>query len=68
VRNFDWLLFTPLWSSSSVLQLVSEPVWSPVSVNRLCNLKVTWRNVLLSLWSLIVRILVSGKTELATIF
>jgi hypothetical protein len=26
VSNFDWLPFTPLWSPSPVLQLVSEPV------------------------------------------
>jgi hypothetical protein len=43
VRNFDWLPFTPLWSPSPVLQLVSEPVWSPVGFNRLCDLKATWR-------------------------
>jgi hypothetical protein len=39
----------PLWSSSPVLQLVSEPVWSPVGFNRLCELKAIWRKVLSSL-------------------
>jgi hypothetical protein len=46
--NFDWLLFTPLWSPSSVLQLVSELVWSLVGFNMLCDSKATWRKVLLS--------------------
>jgi hypothetical protein len=68
VSNFDWLPFTPLWSPSPVLQLVSEPVWSPVSFNRLCDLKATWRKVLLSLWSSMAKISVTEKTELATIF
>jgi hypothetical protein len=68
VSNFDWLPFTPLWSPSPVLQLVSEPVWSPVGFNRLCDLKATWRKELLSLWSSMARISVTGKTELATIF
>jgi hypothetical protein len=45
-RNFDWLPFTPLWSPSLVLQLVSEPVWSLVGFNRLCDPKATWRKVL----------------------
>jgi hypothetical protein len=67
-KNFDWLPFIPLWSPSSVIQLVSEPVWSLVSVNRLCDPKATWRKVLLSLWSSMARISVTGKTELATIF
>jgi hypothetical protein len=31
--------YVPLWSSSSVLQLVSEPVWSLVGFNRFCDLK-----------------------------
>jgi hypothetical protein len=39
----------PLWSSSPVLQLVSEPVWSPVGFNKLCELKAIWRKVLSSL-------------------
>jgi hypothetical protein len=47
---------SPLWSPSPVLQLVSEPVWSLVDFNRLCDLKVTWRKVLLSLWSSMARI------------
>jgi hypothetical protein len=45
-KNFDWLPFTPLWSPSLVLQFVSEPVWSPVGLSRLCDLKATWRKVL----------------------
>jgi hypothetical protein len=49
VSNFDWLPFTLLWSPSPILQLVSEPVWSPVGFNRLCDLKAIWRKVLLSL-------------------
>jgi hypothetical protein len=68
VSNFDWLPFTPLWSPSPVLQLVSEPVWSPVGFNMLCDLKATWRKELLSLWSSMARISITGKTELATIF
>jgi hypothetical protein len=52
----------------SVLQFVSEPVWLPVGFNMLCDLKATWRKVLLSLWSSMARILVTGKTKLATIF
>jgi hypothetical protein len=69
VSNFDWLPFTPpLWSPSPVLQLVSEPVWSPVGFNRPCDLKATWRKELLSLWSSMTRILVTRKTELTTIF
>jgi hypothetical protein len=60
-KNFDW-------SPSPVIQLVSEPVWSLVSFNRLCDLKATWRKVLLSLWSSMARISVTGKTELVTIF
>jgi hypothetical protein len=43
--NFDWLPFTPLWSHSPILQLVSEPVWSLVGSNMLCDLKATWRKV-----------------------
>jgi hypothetical protein len=66
-RNFDWLPFTPpLWSPSPVLQLESEPVWSLVGSNKLRDLKVTWRRLLLSLWSSMVRISVIGRTELAT--
>jgi hypothetical protein len=42
VRNFDWLSFTPLWSASLVLQLVSELVWSHVGFNRLCDPKALW--------------------------
>jgi hypothetical protein len=42
MRNFDWLPFTPLWSPSLVLQLVSELVWSYVGFNRLCDPKATW--------------------------
>jgi hypothetical protein len=67
-ENFDWLPFTPLWSPSPVLQLIAEPVWSPVDFNRLCDLKATWRKVLSSLWSSMTRISVTEKTELATIF
>jgi hypothetical protein len=66
-RNFDWLSFTPLWSPSLVLQLVSEPVWSLVDFNRLCDLKVTWRKVLNLSFSM-VRISVIGRTKLAAIF
>jgi hypothetical protein len=66
--NFDWLPFTPLWSPSPVLQLVSEPVLSLVGFNRLCDPMTTWSKVLLSLWSSVARILVTGKTELTTIF
>jgi hypothetical protein len=66
-RTFDWLPFTPFWSPSPVLQLVSELICSPVSFNRLCDLKVTSRNVMLSLWSSMARISVTGKTELVTI-
>jgi hypothetical protein len=68
-RNFDWLPFTPppFWSPSMVLQLVSESVWSLVGYNSLCDPKIIWRNVLLSLWSSMVRISVIGRTELATI-
>jgi hypothetical protein len=51
-----------------VLQLVSEPVWSPVAFNRLCDPKATWRKVLLNLWSSMTRISVTEKTELTTIF
>jgi hypothetical protein len=58
----------PLWSPSPVLQLVLELIWSPVDSNRLCGLKATWRKVLLSLWSSMVRISVTGKIELATMF
>jgi hypothetical protein len=56
-----------LLSPSPVLQLVSEPVWSPIGFNRLCDLKATWRNVLLRLWSSMAWISVTGKTKLATI-
>jgi hypothetical protein len=56
-----------LWSPSPVLKMVSEPVWSPVRFNRLCDLKTIWRNVLLSLWSSMMRISVIGKIEVATI-
>jgi hypothetical protein len=38
-RNFDWLTFFPLWLPSSVLQFVSELVWSPVGFNKLCDPK-----------------------------
>jgi hypothetical protein len=54
----------PLWLSSPVLQLVSEPVWSPVDFNMLCDPEATWRNVLLSLWSSMARISVTGKSNL----
>jgi hypothetical protein len=47
--------------------LVSEPVWSLVGFNRICDPKATWRKVLLSLWSSMARILVTAKTELTTI-
>jgi hypothetical protein len=57
-----------LWSPSPVLQFVSEPVWSPVGFNMLCDLKATWRNVMSSLWSSMARISVTEKTELATTF
>jgi hypothetical protein len=65
--NFDWLPFTPLWSPSPVLQLVSELVWSLVDFNRLCDPKTTWRKVLPSWWFLMMRISVTEKIELATI-
>jgi hypothetical protein len=68
LRNFDWLPFTPLWSPSSVLQLVSEPVWSLVGFNRLCDLQAKCRKILSSLWSSMSRILVIGRTKLTTIF
>jgi hypothetical protein len=68
VRNFDWLSFTPVWSPSLVIQLVSEPVWSLVGFNRFCDPMATWTKVLLSLWSSMVRILVTGKIELIIIF
>jgi hypothetical protein len=58
----------PLWSPYSVLQLVSELVWSLVGFNRLCDLKVIWRKVLSSMWSSMARIFVIRKTELTTIF
>jgi hypothetical protein len=67
-EEFYWLPFTPLWPPSPVLQLVSESIWSPVGFNGLCDLKATWRKVLLSLWFSMTRISVTGKTELATIF
>jgi hypothetical protein len=38
-----------LWSPSPVFQLVSEPVWSLIGFNRLCDSKATWRKVLSSL-------------------
>jgi hypothetical protein len=68
VSNFNWLPFTPLWPSSPVLQLVSEPVWSLVDFNRLCDPKMTWRKMLSSLWSSMTRISVIERTELTTIF
>jgi hypothetical protein len=69
VRNFDWLPFTPppFWSPSLVLQLVSEPVWSLVGFNRLCDPKATRRKVLLSLSFSMARISVIGRTKPATI-
>jgi hypothetical protein len=48
--------------------LVSEPVWSLVDFNRLYDPKETWRKMLLSLWSSIARISVTGNIELLTIF
>jgi hypothetical protein len=48
--------------------LVSEHVWSLVGSNKLCDLKATWRKVLPSLRSSMARILIIGRTELATIF
>jgi hypothetical protein len=80
-RGFDWdlgyrpnsigefllALIHPPLVAFSVLQLVSEPVWSPVGFNRLCDLKATWRKVMSSLWSLMTRISITGKIELATI-
>jgi hypothetical protein len=47
----------------SVLQLVSEQVGTPVVLNRLCDLKPAWRTVSSSLWFLMVKILVIGRTE-----
>jgi hypothetical protein len=46
--------------------LVSEQVRSLVVLNRLCDLKATWRKVSSRLWFLVVRILVIGKTKLTT--
>jgi hypothetical protein len=57
----------PFWSSYPVLQLVLEMIWSLVDFNRLCDPKERWRKMLSSLWSSIARILVTGKTELATV-
>jgi hypothetical protein len=45
LRNFDWLPFTPLWSPSPVLRLVSESVWSLAGFNRLYDLKAIWRKI-----------------------
>jgi hypothetical protein len=59
---------SPPWSPSLVLQLVSEPIWSLVYFNRLCDLNATCRKVLLSLWSSMTSISVTGKIKLATIF
>jgi hypothetical protein len=56
-----------LWSPSPVIQLVLEPVWSLVGSNRLCELKATWRNVLVRLWSSTTRISVIRRIELVTI-
>jgi hypothetical protein len=66
MRTFDWLPFkpppppSPRWSPSPVLQLVSEPVWSLVGSNRLCDPKAIWRKVLLSLCFSMARISVIG--------
>jgi hypothetical protein len=66
--SLEEFLIGSLWSSSPVLQFVSELVWSLVGFNRLCDPKATWRKVLSNLWSSMALILVIGKTELATIF
>jgi hypothetical protein len=70
LENFYWLPFNPppLCPPYPVLQLVSELAWSLVDSNRLCDPKATWRKVLLSIWFLMMRILVTGKTELTTMF
>jgi hypothetical protein len=52
--------------ASSILQLVSEPVRSLVALNKLCDLKATYRKASSSLWFLIVRISVIGRTEQGT--
>jgi hypothetical protein len=49
------------------IQLILELIWSLIGFNRLCDPKATWRKVLSSLWSSMVRILIIGRTELATI-
>jgi hypothetical protein len=35
-----------MWSPSLVLQLVSEPVWSLVGFNTLCDPNAIWRKML----------------------
>jgi hypothetical protein len=67
-RNFIWLPFTrPPPVTPSILQLVSELVSSLVVLNRLCDLKLTWRKVPWSSLSLMARISVNGKIGLTTI-
>jgi hypothetical protein len=63
-KNFIRLSFTPtLPVTPSVLQLVSKPVRSLVVLNRLCDLKVTWRKTPSSLWFTMMKILVAGRIE-----
>jgi hypothetical protein len=52
--------------TSSVLQLVSEPVRSLVILNRLCDLKATWRKLPSSLWFSAVKISVIERTKQGT--
>jgi hypothetical protein len=67
-KEFDSTPFQlPLRSHPSVLQLVSETVKSLVVLNRLCDLKATWRKVPCISLSSMVRILVVEKIRLATI-
>jgi hypothetical protein len=49
-KNFIGVPFTSPSVAPSVLQLVSESIWSLVDFNRLCNLKATWINVPSSSW------------------
>jgi hypothetical protein len=58
----------PLWSSSLVLELIPEPVWSCVGFNMLCDPKATSRKLMSSLWSSMTMILIIEITELTTIF
>jgi hypothetical protein len=52
--------------ASSVLQLVSEWVWSLVVLNWICDPKATRRKAPSSLWFLLVKILVIGRIEQGT--